>query len=198
MPASEDPLLQSNFAPFIERLIASYTALLNRPAAPTANDRAISRLALTALRAICLGAASPLRRNDTPVIYGRVVSALMGVVWDAAHSSANARLFQGTVAAIGAEGAAGNFSEANSTLCAFLSPAPASMMVDWVIFFLFLLPLYKGVSADRRVLGVSPACSVCCALLPLAAACHPVPSSIAACSGTTRCGPCNTWPASPM
>ncbi|KCV70137.1 hypothetical protein, variant 2 [Fonticula alba] len=116
VPASEDPLLQSNFAPFIERLIASYTALLNRPAAPTANDRAISRLALTALRAICLGAASPLRRNDTPVIYGRVVSALMGVVWDAAHSSANARLFQGTVAAIGAEGAAGNFSETNSTL----------------------------------------------------------------------------------
>ncbi|KCV70139.1 hypothetical protein H696_03598 [Fonticula alba] len=64
VPASEDPLLQSNSAPLIKRLIDSCTALPNRRAVPTANGLAISRLALPVLHAICLEPASPPRRND--------------------------------------------------------------------------------------------------------------------------------------
>ncbi|KCV71680.1 hypothetical protein H696_01100 [Fonticula alba] len=116
VPASDDPLLASSLAPLFERMLAGYTALLDRPADLTANDRAISRLALAALRAICLGAASSRRLNDTPDIYGRMVSALVRVVRLANKWSAQDLFDKRAVASMGPVGAAGDLARDMSTL----------------------------------------------------------------------------------
>ncbi|KCV71546.1 hypothetical protein H696_02485 [Fonticula alba] len=110
VPVSKDPLLPSCFVPLFEQMLAGFTALLDRPADLSAHDRAISRLALAALRAICLGAASSVWLNDTPDIYGRMVSALVRVVGLADQWSAEALFHKRAMAVMGPVRAIGDLA----------------------------------------------------------------------------------------